>query len=838
MFINLSFSTGGIKMLKFIKRNNKQEKLQPVEKENQGNIVEFSKDTMILKKNQQNIVERLAMKIDETAFATDNLIKITYDLADHVEVQMDSINNVVNEMGTYSALAEEVFASTENSRQIAATTLEIAHSGNEAVTNSINAMNEIQESVIYAKEVVNNLNRKSEHIDEMLKVINNISYNTNLLALNASIEAARAGDAGRGFAVVANEVKKLADNSADSAGQIAKTIQEINEEIINTIKAMDDSMLKIQEGTEIANNTMVVFNEIIDSINVTSRVTEEINEAIAKQTASLESVINSTVDMTDTSNKVTSLVDIASLNTQYTKTSLNILGEVSKDLCSISNKLLEEIETGDFTENALNISVNSKPIEFDPQLAHDQESAQVLVNIYGSLLYIGSTGEISPGVAKGWYVEDDGVTWVFSLRKGAKFHNGREIVADDVKYSYERMLSPKLNSPNTWFLEHIEGASEYINGRASEVTGIKVIDRYRLSIKLINPYSGFLLNLGQFSTCILAKEDVEKGKLTGCGPYTFREITDEYCTLVAFEDYYGGIPYQEKIIVNYRNDNIAEGFIEGKYDLISANSKEEFNKVKNTNNINIYLSDVLGTYYLGFNMESNSIFAKSKEARQALGMGINKKQIIDDILGELGEEAKSVIPARIVDNSYLLKVSYNPSKARDILKKEGEYGSGKTIKIIIRDEPEDTVFYRMSQYILKDLDELGIKYEVKKVGVKDYYTSSILSNCDILVGRWIADTGDPDNYLQPSFNYNNPTNFTRYNNPQVMELMDKAKQIINPNKKMEVYKEIQNIIMEDSPWIPIFHPKIALVSRKNIAGARMSPLGITNYEDILIESNN
>ena len=72
------------------------------------------------------------MKIDETAFATDNLIKITYDLADHVEVQMDSINNVVNEMGTYSALAEEVLLIQENSRQIAATTLDIANSGNEA----------------------------------------------------------------------------------------------------------------------------------------------------------------------------------------------------------------------------------------------------------------------------------------------------------------------------------------------------------------------------------------------------------------------------------------------------------------------------------------------------------------------------------------------------------------------------------------------------------------------------------------------------------------------------------------------------------------------------------
>ena len=331
-------------------------------KNNEVEIKEISRDTGILKKNQKHIVERLAMKIDETAFATDNLIEITYNLADHVEVQMDSIHNVINEIGNYSALAEEVYASTENSKQIAADTLDIAYTGNDAVNNSINAMKEIEKSVIYARDVVNNLNEKSEHINEMLKVINNISYNTNLLALNASIEAARAGEAGRGFAVVANEVKKLADNSARSTNQIAEVIKEINDEVANTIKAMNDSMIKIQEGTDIANNTMIVFNEIIGAVNNTTKVTEEINNAIAKQTKSLENVIGLTADMTNNSNKVTSLVDIASLNTQYTKTSLNILSGVSKDLRAVSDRLLKEIETEDFQETVFKYIVKLQTI--------------------------------------------------------------------------------------------------------------------------------------------------------------------------------------------------------------------------------------------------------------------------------------------------------------------------------------------------------------------------------------------------------------------------------------------------------------------------------------------
>ena len=209
------------------------------------------------------------------------------------------------------------------------------------------------------------------------------------------------------------------------------------------MKAMDDSMLRIQEGTEIANNTMIVFNEIIDAINTTSKVTEEINEAIAKQTASLESVIDCTVDMTDTSKRVTSLVDIASLNTQYTKTSLKILAEVSKDLHSISNKLLEEIDTDVLAENVLNISINSKPIEFDPQLAHDQESAQVLFNIMVHFyILVQQEKSLQEWLSLGmWKMME--LLGHSRLRKGAKFHNGREITANDVKYSYERMLKSK-----------------------------------------------------------------------------------------------------------------------------------------------------------------------------------------------------------------------------------------------------------------------------------------------------------------------------------------------------------------------------------------------------------
>ena len=159
----------------------------------------FQNKLAVLKHNQKCIVNKISNKIDETGFATENLIGITNNINQYVEVQMSSIDKLVNEITNYSALAEEVLASTENSKQIAEQTMEIAEEGRKAVDNSIKAMSEIESSVFDAKTVVMDLNTKSAHINEMLNVIKDIANHTNLLSLNASIEAARAGDAGRGF---------------------------------------------------------------------------------------------------------------------------------------------------------------------------------------------------------------------------------------------------------------------------------------------------------------------------------------------------------------------------------------------------------------------------------------------------------------------------------------------------------------------------------------------------------------------------------------------------------------------------------------------------------------
>ena len=786
----------------------------------------------VLKHNQKCIVNKLSNKIDETGFAAENLIGITNNINQYVEVQMSSIDKLVSEITNYSALAEEVLASTENSKQIAEQTMGIAQEGSRAVDNSIQAMNEIESSVEDAKTVVMDLNTKSAHINEMLNVIKDIANHTNLLSLNASIEAARAGEAGRGFTVVAQEVKKLAERSVESAGFISKTINEINASIKHTIDAMDKTTAKVKEGTEIANNTMLVFHNIIKAVQTSTDVTAEINLALESQTENLENVISSTEEMNHTSEKLLSVVESASLNTQYTKTSLNILCEVSEDLKYISDKLLEEINVTTKEDSILKTCIHGAPLGFDPGMAIDQESGQVIVNAHAALLTIGSSGEVSPGIARSWYVEEDHLTWIFNLRKGAKFHNGRELTASDIKYSYERILSPATKSPNSWFLENIEGAAEYLQGRAKEVIGIKVLDKYRLSLKLTVPYTGFLLNLGQYCCSIIAKEEFEKGKIVGCGPFILQETRADGCTLTAFKDYFGGAPYADKIEIEFKPENAAEKFLNKSYSFITIDNKTLMESLKQAESASIKMKDVMGTYYAGFNLKSNSPLVQDEEIRRALNYAIDRKRIIKEILGGMAIESKGPFPPSIIDNKYLPSFDYNPTMVKDLIAKK-RMGSALKLKLLIREGSSDTVFNKISQYVLEDLKKVGIECIVEKVPADKYFPS--IPHSDLFISRWIADTGDADNFLQPNFNLTNYTDFSGYNNENVIAMMNTAKEIINPTKRIKVYEDIQKKIIHDSPWIFLYHPQVAVATNPGVLGARLNPLGILRFEDIVIE---
>jgi methyl-accepting chemotaxis protein len=220
---------------------------------------------------------------------------------------------------------QEVAISAQNVSDSSVQASEKAREGNQAIQTAIKQMNHIHETVHGSAEIIKGLEERSKEIGQITRVITDISSQTNLLALNAAIEAARAGEHGRGFAVVADEVRKLAKQSNESAKQISDLISMIQVETNKAVQSMKTTTKEVIEGIDVVNTAGTSFEQIenvikdvvsqiqevsseveqmafgtgqvVESINMIAKVSEEtasrtqnISTATEEQSASMEEI--------------------------------------------------------------------------------------------------------------------------------------------------------------------------------------------------------------------------------------------------------------------------------------------------------------------------------------------------------------------------------------------------------------------------------------------------------------------------------------------------------------------------------------------------------------------
>jgi len=783
----------------------------------------------ILKNNQNKMLVRLKSRIDETTLISSSLIDTIQEIGVSIEEQMKSIDSVVGDISNYSALAEEVIASIEDSKNISLQTLEVSNEGTNALELSVNAIDAIQDSVAVVKASVNELYSKSSNVDQLLSLIKDIADNTNLLALNASIEAARAGEAGRGFAVVADEVKKLANRSIESVKHISEILSEIKQSIKNTTDLMNITAEKVNTGRTLSNNTKAVFQTIIKAANETVAVSEEMSNAVSAQTSSLENVIQSAHSMSDKFSLLANKLETAQLNTECAYTSLESLQKLSAELEENSGTLTDEIAD---TSSAIRLkSFTYAPLRhIDAMKALDIIESQTFVNTNSMLTIINEKTMVSPGIAKSWRVLDDQVTWEFQLRKGVKFHNGDILTAEDVVFSYERLLSPKTESPNAWMLFDIEGAEAYSSGKVPAVSGLEIVNAHVVRIRLKAPFAGFLLNLGQGACPIISKKAFQKdGQIVACGAYTLEAADNDRIILRAFKDFYLGEPFVETVELAANAQNIAEKFAGGEYDFIRVEDDAAYQAAKAAK-AHIDVVDMLAVYYMGFNMKSSHEIVRNREARQALNHAVNKERIIKEVLGALGTVSSSPMPASMVGGKTIEPYKYDPERAKRMLKQSGLKNFD--ISLASRDGADGGIFSKTLKLVLEDLEAIGFHVNVTDVPTGEFIEKRIFSTHDVFISRWIGDNGDPDNFLQPLFDPESRSNMSGYNNDEIIKLLAEAKKLLNPAKRLEIYQRINQILHQEAPWVYLFHPKLGVAYHDHLAGMNLNSLAIIRYDQV------
>lgn len=230
--------------------------------------------------------EDLTASSEETAKGTESITYSIQEVAASSHKQLESVNETINTMKTLATIQETLTLSSEELESSANMVDGVSKNGNKVVQHAITQMTHIHDSVLEVAGVIDNLGSQSKEISQITKVITSIADQTNLLALNAAIEAARAGEHGKGFAVVADEVRKLAVQSKSSSNEIIDLILKIQTGTNQAVKSMEKSTLEVENGSIAVNEAGRSFIQITDSITDIRKTIQSIHQYVQKMTES------------------------------------------------------------------------------------------------------------------------------------------------------------------------------------------------------------------------------------------------------------------------------------------------------------------------------------------------------------------------------------------------------------------------------------------------------------------------------------------------------------------------------------------------------------------------
>ena len=491
--------------------------------------------------------------------------------------------------------------------------------------------------------------------------------------------------------------------------------------------------------------------------------------------------------------------------------------------------------------------VSSDPKNFDPAAIAGWDQGVIAPNLLEGLFRLSPDGrEIEPAIAESFEVSDDGKTWTFNLRTGAKFHNGREITADDFKYSFERVLNPETRSPKAWMLSIVVGAQEFQDGAAGEVSGIRVIDARTLEIELAEPLAPFKSMLASINLAVVPQEEVEKWgedfgqNVVSAGPFSLGEWNlNQDVTLNAFKDYWNGRPYLDAVMFRFIGDENTR-IIEldaGRLDMawVPPAHWERFStdpvfKEK------LGWAETFHTDFIAVNLEKEP-FGTNPKLRQAVRYALDLDAILASLQGR-ATVAQGVLPPGLLgfDEDAMLNYPTNLDSARALLAEAGfADGVPGTYEVIL---PPWGNLIKLLEIYQANLKEIGINIEIRPTEFGPYMEALETGNYDLAWMYRVTDYADPDGFYFPLMHSDNlgaGGNYARYANAEVDANIATARATIDDAERARLYQAVDMQFAEDLPYIPLTHNIYVDVSLPRVQNYVPSPMDTHMFHRVWVE---
>jgi oligopeptide transport system substrate-binding protein len=479
--------------------------------------------------------------------------------------------------------------------------------------------------------------------------------------------------------------------------------------------------------------------------------------------------------------------------------------------------------------------VGGDPLTLDPALVTDAVSATYIVEIFSGLVTIDRDLKLAPDIAKSWDVSPDGKTYTFHLRDDAVFQQTyRQVTANDFKYSMERAANPDTASTVAEaYLGDIVGAKDMINGTASQISGIEVVDDFTLRITIDEPKPYFLAKMACPTAFVVDKTQVEDDqrnwtkKPHGTGPYLVKEWKlGESLTLQANERYYAGAPSVKTVNFILSGGSQLTMYEDDEVDVagISINDIERALDPNDPLHSEYLSADSMSVSYLGFNTQKPPF--DDPKVRQAFGLAIDRDKIVEVVLKDMVPVAHSIMPPGLPGyNSSATAGAYDPEKAKQLLA-ESRYGGPSGLpKITLSQVGAGATAGNDIQAMVEMWKQnLGVEVEIQQTDQATFWQDLDKRSYQMFAAGWVMDYPDPEDILDILFNSKSHQNSTGYSNPQVDQLLVQARTEQDAAKRMALYQQTEQLILADVPWVPLYYGRDHVVVKPYVKNFMLPPV--------------
>lgn len=607
--------------------------------------------------------------------------------------------------------------------------------------------------------------------------------------------------------------------AADLVRQQARGIERATGEQALTSRHIGERALHMSELTE----------QVRRATREQANVSRSIAEAMEELTGAVEQIRGASDEQSAGADQVLRAVDTIKEVVSRNQTSISGINSAVDLLVREAELLNREVESFQLPVpergGHLRFALRASQVTLDPATMSSLSRVDVMSNIFEGLVQFGERAEIRPAIAERWDISPDGRVYTFYLRESARFHNGRRVRSDDVKYSFERQMRQNEDAA-AWAFRPIVGADQFMSGEAESVAGIQVVSEQVLRLELIQPVAFFLSTLCTDYSYIVPREEVERPSMdfeirpVGSGPFRVMEpIIGKEVQLERFTNYWNPeLPYVDRLTVFFglSAEEIFDTFLAGELDYVSDLPLTNLSELKErAADIQVLEAVQLQTRMLVFDCERPPL--SDRRVRQAVCLAIDRRRFLREVYGEMAELSIGPIPPGVLgydpgERGY----DHDPDRARALLQDAG-YEGGFETEVWWPQSVSSAV-----ECLKEDLAAVGIRAEFRYVEAEEMERGLRLRAVPIAGRDWNADYPDPDNFTYVLFNSCNRDLFiSTYSNEEVDRLTGEGRSVMNREQRAGIYREVTKLLLEDAPCAFLAHRRSFVAHRSDLEGVTL-----------------